>query len=75
MQIQIKLMGMLKEKMPEGGKLEVVDGATISDVLSVLDVPAESVQVFTVNGQLERDKSRELSADDELSVLPPVGGG
>jgi len=68
-------MGMLKEKMPEDGKLDVADEATISDVLSVLEIPADSVQVFTVNGSLERDKSRVLAVDDELSVLPPVGGG
>jgi molybdopterin converting factor small subunit len=31
--------------------------------------------VCTVNGVLERDRARVLDADDELAVIPPVGGG
>jgi sulfur carrier protein ThiS len=75
MEIRVKLMGVLKPKSPADGKLELPDGATIDDALRALDISAASVQVFTVNGQLVRDRSRVLSANDELSVLPPVGGG
>ena len=73
--VQIKLMGVLKAKTPQEGQLDLEDGATIEDVLLALEVPVESVQVFTVNGTLERDRSRELSDGDELSVLPPAVGG
>ena len=73
--VQIKLMGVLKAKTPQEGQLDLEDGATIEDVLLALEVPVESVQVFTVNGSLERDRSRELSDGDELSVLPPAVGG
>jgi sulfur carrier protein ThiS len=73
--VQIKLMGVLKAKTPAGEQLELDDGASIEDVLRVLDVPVESVQVFTVNGSLERDRSRHLSDGDALSILPPAGGG
>ncbi len=41
----------------------------------ILDIPVDSVQVFTVNGELVRDKQRVLSDGNELTVLPPVGGG
>ncbi len=75
MEIRVKLMGVLKPKSPDNGKLELADAATIDDALRALDIAAASVQVFTVNGQLVRDRSRVLSAGDELSVLPPVGGG
>ncbi|MDP7302508.1 MAG: MoaD/ThiS family protein [Pirellulaceae bacterium] len=75
MMVRPKLMGVLKAKTPENGQLEIEDGATIEDVLRALDVPVGSVQVFTVNGSLERDRSRVLSDGDDLSVLPPVGGG
>jgi len=73
--VRIKLMGVLKAKSPEDGQLELADGASIEDVLKILDVPVESVQIFTVNGSLERDRTRRLSDDDDLSVLPPAGGG
>lgn len=75
MQIRLKLMGMLKTRMPPGGAFEVADGATIDDVLRALEIAPQTVRVFTVNGQFERDRTRVLAANDELAVIPPVGGG
>lgn len=75
MQIRLKLMGMLKAKMPATGALEVADGATIDDVLRALEIAPQSIRVFTVNGEFERDRSRVLAPNDELSAIPPVGGG
>jgi sulfur carrier protein ThiS len=75
MQIRLKLMGALKARMPPGGALEVADGATIDDVLRALGVDPQTVHAFTVNGRFERDRARALAPDDELTVIPPVGGG
>jgi molybdopterin converting factor small subunit len=75
MQIRVKLMGTLKARTPPGGALEVADGATIDDVLRALSIESPALRVFTVNGQFERDRNRVLAADDELTAVPPVGGG
>lgn len=75
MKINIKLMGVLKKRTPANGSLELADGATIEDALQLLDISAAAVQVCTVNGTLERDLKRKLEVNDELSVVPPVGGG
>lgn len=75
MQVRLKLMGTLKGKTPPGGVLEVADGATIDDVLRALGIASPTLRVFTVNGQFERDRGRVLAADDELTAIPPVGGG
>lgn len=75
MQIRLKLMGVLKAKMPAGGTLALADGATIDDALRALDVTSPAIRVFTVNGTFERDRSRVLAEGDELAVIPPVGGG
>ena len=75
MQIQVKLMGLLRDKTPADGTLELADDATIEDALVALQIPADSVHVFTVNGTLERDKQRTLATGNELTVLPPAGGG
>jgi sulfur carrier protein ThiS len=73
--VSIKLMGVLKSKTSGDGVLELAEQATIQDALEVLNIPVESVQVFTVNGRLVRDRAHVLQENDELSMLPPVGGG
>lgn len=75
MQIQLKLMGMLKAKTPPDGSLALSEGGTIEDVLQDLGIAADAVHVFTVNGSLVRDRAHVLSDGDELTLLPPVGGG
>jgi sulfur carrier protein ThiS len=75
MRIRLKLMGVLKARAPEGGTLEVADGATIEDVLHALEIASQRMPIFTVNGQFERDRRRALAPNDELTVIPPVGGG
>ena len=75
MQIRIKLKGMLKSKSPPGDVLDLPPPGTIATALDLLEISQETIQVFTVNGDLVRDRSRALAAGDELVVLPPVGGG
>ena len=75
MNIKLRLMGMLKDKEPADNQLEISDDSTIESVLKSLEIDPEGVHVFTVNGTLERNKQLPLSADDELTVFPPVGGG
>lgn len=75
MHVRIKLSGFLKEKTPNGGTLELPAAATIDDVLARLGIQAASVQSSLVNGKFERNRGRVLQDGDELSLLPPVGGG
>ena len=75
MRIRVKLMAALKAKTPEGAVLELPAGSTISDALAAMDVPSNFVHLVMVNNQMERDRGRELTDDDELMVMPPVGAG
>ncbi len=75
MQIQVKLMGVLKKLTPEGGALDLDDGSAIRDALTALDLPTKRINAVSLNGKIERDFSQPLKAGDELTVLPPVGGG
>ena len=75
MEIQIKLMGMLAGKTPADGKLQLQDCDSIEQALVALDIPVDSVAAFTVNGSLVKDRQHVLTAGDEVTVLPPVGGG
>jgi sulfur carrier protein ThiS len=75
MRIRVKLMGMLKARTPAGGVLDVADGATIEDALHALGLAPQATHAVTVNGRLERDRRRALVQGDELTIVPPVGGG
>ena len=75
MQITVKLMGMLAAQAPGDGQLQLHDGASIEDALLALDIPVDSVAAFTVNGSLVKDRQQALAEGDDLTVLPPVGGG
>ena len=68
-------MGVLRDKTPAGGALQMSENGTIRDALEALEIPPEIAQTFTVNGQLSRDQSLVLNDSDELTILPPVGGG
>lgn len=75
MQVQVKLMGMLKPHAPPDGKLDLPTDATIRDVLTRLSVEPQSIAVCSVNGRLVRHFDHPLQDGDELTILPPVGGG
>ena len=75
MVIQIKLMGTFKDRTPADGKLELPDNASVAAALAALEIGDERVQVLTINGSMIRDHAQPLSDGDEMTVIPPVGGG
>ena len=74
MQLHIKLLGMLKEHAP-AEPIDWPEGTSIQAVLQRLGISAGDVQICSVNGELVRDPAWQLAEGDELTVLPPVGGG
>jgi molybdopterin converting factor small subunit len=78
MRIHIKLMGALRNKLPNtqgSTELEIESGATVDSVLEKLDLPAGRVHLVMVNGEMEHDRARLLVDGDEMTLFPPVAGG
>jgi sulfur carrier protein ThiS len=75
MQIRVQLMGGLKSKSPAGNRLELTDGATINDALSLLGLEATQVQIVMHNNRPQPNRATAVRDGDELTVVPPVGGG
>ena len=75
MKIQVKLMGVLKEKTPVDGQLQLPESATVATALETLEITADNVQVLTINGSMMRNHGKALCEGDQLTVIPPVGGG
>jgi sulfur carrier protein ThiS len=73
--VQVNLMGALKPRTPPGREIRLTEGSTIDDALEKLGISAVEVQIVLVNGRPQSDRSTPLSTGDEMTVLPPVGGG
>jgi len=78
MQVQVKLMGTLRGRLPPEAKgatrLDLDPGATVAVVLDRLGV-AGQVHAVMVNDDMEPDRGRVLADGDSLVLLPPVAGG
>lgn len=77
--IQLKLYGTLRRLSP-GGKagapidIDLPEGATIQDLIDLLEIPEEETKVAFVNN-LVCDKDYRLEPGDKVGLFPPVGGG
>ena len=79
MKVTVRLFGTLSRSYPgyqhpQGMEVEIPDGATVKDLLAVLEIPDSQVPVVIVEG-------RVLRADDEVrsgalvNVMQPIQGG
>ena len=80
MTIHVKLMGVLRSRLPadsQAGKatLQLDSGLTISGLLEHFGLAHGQVHLVLVNGEMAADRSRPLSDGDEVTVFPPVAGG
>jgi molybdopterin converting factor small subunit len=81
--VKIRVLAFARLRELLGGAthdLDVEDGATVADVWDVLAdryaaiVPLADSTRIARNGRLAASSER-LEANDEVSLLPPVGGG
>ncbi len=80
MQIQLEVFGTLRDKLkdrlPGGrGTIEVTDGASLDQLAAQLEIAIVPNCVVMVNGQMERDRGRQLPTNAKLTLIPPVAGG
>ncbi|BAJ63746.1 MULTISPECIES: MoaD/ThiS family protein [Anaerolinea] len=79
MQVKVKLYATLVryvEGVRAGQPISVnlPDGATIRDVLTILKIPEEEVKVAFVAGRACSWDTR-LKDGDEVGIFSPIGGG
>src|ERR671915_1942240 len=76
MQVTVRLFAMLRERAgaPEV-KLELPDGARVSDAIDSLAGLAEGLPLVLAVNREYADADRVLDAGDELALIPPVSGG
>lgn len=77
MKVRVQLESYLDQYAPGDDakfSLDLPDGATISDLLRKLGVPAEQAAVLTL-GDEAVDLAQSLKEGDRVTVIPPVAGG
>ena len=75
MKIGVRLRGNLRPSgAPEIQVVEVDEEATVNDLIDLLGLRPGEIWLAMLDGQLA-DTDRPLRPGDELSLIPPVGGG
>jgi molybdopterin converting factor small subunit len=75
MKVSVRLRGNLRHPgAPEIHVVEVDEGAMVGDLIGLLGLRPGEVWLVMLDGQLV-DTDRPLQPGDELSLVPPVGGG
>ena len=79
MKIQVRLFSYLcdligKKENRHFFTMEMKEGATCDDLLRVFNFPPHIPLSIFINGKV-REKNYSLQEGDEVSILPPIGGG
>lgn len=79
MKVDVYLYATLSSYLPEDASgrsvtLEVSEGASIREIVELLNIPKETIKLLFVNG-IHAQMDTILGEGDRLGVFPPVGGG
>jgi sulfur carrier protein ThiS len=77
MQVQVIVSGYLKKYTKSDasvGSIEIKEGATVRDLVALLELPEEESFIIAVNGQLVA-YGHTLHPKDQVRIIPPVSGG
>ncbi len=77
MQIDVKLLGILRDKLPAvqkgKAKIELQDGVSVADLLTHLEI-SRRVEV-AINEEIETDETHILVDGDQVHIFTAIGGG
>jgi molybdopterin synthase sulfur carrier subunit len=77
MKITVELQGYLDQYAPTEQATfpyELPDGATVGDVMKRLQIPDDLSAAAIVGGEAS-DPAQALNDGDQLTLVPPLGGG
>lgn len=79
MKVKVKLYGTLSLNYPgyrpsHGLEIEIPDGAVVSDLLSLLDIPEEKGAVAIVNGRVIKEDDK-IQDGVSVDIFQSIQGG
>ena len=72
--VELTLVGLLRNYGPHHTSLAVETGQTVSDVIRELGLDPDLVAIVMINGR-QGSKDHPLQPGDKVKLLPLVGGG
>lgn len=81
MEVTLKLSGLIARHVPDsakGTKMTLLDGTTVSGLMTRLGLPGDETYLVIVNDSTvgkERYGTFVLSDGDRISIVPPLRGG
>ena len=78
--IEIRIFSILRQYVPlsdrrlDGDRWEIPEGANVSQVLEILNIPEGQDMIILINGR-SADMETTLNEEDVLRVFPPINGG
>jgi len=72
--MEVRLFATLRDNRGKVLDIPWQDGMTGHALLSTLDIPADDVAIFLING-VHSKFDASLKADDVIALFPPLGGG
>lgn len=74
MEIEIRLFASLRNYANDKSKIELEDGAKVSDFIERIGVPPSEVAIILVNGRHAHQDQR-LHDGEAVSLFPAIAGG
>jgi molybdopterin converting factor small subunit len=78
MKIRVKLLGLLPREVSSydtaGLEIDMPQGATYGDIITVLSLPPEKAGMFSVGGILKK-RDDDVAEGDEVHIFMPLAGG
>ncbi len=81
MKVTVKMSGLFAQLVPgsaDGVEMSLIDGATVSSLMTRLGLPGDETYLVIVNDSTVRADKRtacKLSDGDRIAIVPPLKGG
>ena len=72
--IEVRLFATLREGRGKVQHLDATNITVASDIISLLEIPAEEVAILLINGFHQKPET-PVNDGDIVAIFPPVGGG
>ncbi|MBN2260971.1 MAG: MoaD/ThiS family protein [Clostridiales bacterium] len=74
MNVEVRLFATLRLNRFKKDFMEVAEGSTCNDIISIIGIDVNDVAILMING-IHSNLSDFIKDKDIISIFPPVGGG